>query len=447
MNKSQIVCLVAKVLCLASFFGMFNLARSHEFAGKKEVLSAAEKLAPYFAKEVRTDLYQHFTTTFVKAIASAQIDLLQIFRDLYAKHGAVREVRLVRMVKPYRAEVEYVFEKETLVPTLIEVEAQPPHRITTLYFRGAQREREDWEVLRQELQRLPGKVSLHCRRLEPEPAVVFDWQGEEVLAVGSVFKLVVLANVAEEVATGKRRWEDVQRVRKEWASLPSGLLHDWPEGAPVTWFTLAALMIGQSDNTAADHLIWLLGRERLEQAQGKLGVKHPERNVPFLTTGELFKLKLVLEQEQLAAFAKADVTQRRKMLDTVVKAASLEKPRPIGEPRAIEEIEWFYSAADVCRILGRLREQAQSVPEVLDILAINPGLPVNRRYWEYVGYKGGSEPGVLAYALLLRNRAGHWYALALSWNNSREALDTTQLHTLALRLLRYVEQTHPVAAK
>jgi hypothetical protein len=203
-------------------------------------------------------------------------------------------------------------------------------------------------------------------------------------------------------------------------------------------------MIGQSDNTAADHLIHLMGREAIERHQQRLGVQRPERNVPFLTTGELFKLKLVLKPEQQEAYVRADTSQRRQLLETVVKAESLDRPRPLGEPQRIEEIEWFYSAGDVCRILDALRQQAKQVPEVLDILAVNPGLPVNRRYWEYVGYKGGAEPGVLAYALLLKNRVGHWYALAAIWNNPREAVEATELHTLVLRALRYVEQQHPL---
>ncbi|MCS7166777.1 MAG: serine hydrolase [Gemmatales bacterium] len=421
--------------------------REQDLEGKSEVLSAAKKLMPYFAKEVSPNLMKEFAPIFIKAVESAQIDLPQIFRDLHAKHGAVREVRLVRMSKPYRAEVEFLFENGMLVPTLIEVEAQPPHRITTLFFRGAQREKEDWDILRQELQRLPGKLSLWCRRLEPEPGVILDWNSEESLAVASVFKLLVLVAAVDEIAKGKRRWEDVVRVRREWASLPAGLLHDWPEGAPLTWFTLAALMIGQSDNTAADHLMHLLGRERVEQKQRELGVKRPERNIPFLTTAELFKLKLVLSAPQQEAFVTGDVATKRKLLDTEVKAASLDRPRPLTEPQRVDEIEWFFSAADVGRILEALWQRSKKIPEVLDILSLNPGLPVNRRYWEYVGYKGGSEPGVLAYALLLRNRMGQWYVFAIVWNHPQEPLEPTQLHTLALRLLRYVEQSCPLRSE
>lgn len=44
-------------------------------------------------------------------------------------------------------------------------------------------------------------------------------------------------------------------------SLPGGILQNWPKGAPLTLHTLAGLMISQSDNTAADTLLEILGRD------------------------------------------------------------------------------------------------------------------------------------------------------------------------------------------
>ncbi len=41
---------------------------------------------------------------------------------------------------------------------------------------------------------------------------------------------------------------------------------------------------------------------------------------------------------------------------------------------------------------------------MLDTLAVNPGMPVDKARWPYVGFKGGSEPGVLQLTWLLRAR-------------------------------------------
>ena len=51
-------------------------------------------------------------------------------------------------------------------------------------------------------------------------------------------------------------------------------------------------MISISDNTAADHLIHFLGRRAVERQQRRFGMKRPRVNEPFLTTRELFQLKL-----------------------------------------------------------------------------------------------------------------------------------------------------------
>src|SRR5215472_9459217 len=108
-------------------------------------------------------------------------------------------------------------------------------------------------------------------------------EADTALAVGSTFKLAALATLRSDVDKKKRSWKDVVELRPEAKSLPSGVLQDWPDHAPLTLYTLAALMISQSDNTATDALIGLLGREKVEA--------FASRNKPYLTTREMFVLK------------------------------------------------------------------------------------------------------------------------------------------------------------
>ena len=84
-------------------------------------------------------------------------------------------------------------------------------------------------------------------------------------------------------------------------SLPSGVLQSWPAGTPMTVESLAILMISQSDNTAADRLLHLLGRERVESRTRVAGNTHVARNTPFLTTREMFALKTPADSDALAA--------------------------------------------------------------------------------------------------------------------------------------------------
>ena len=83
-------------------------------------------------------------------------------------------------------------------------------------------------------------------------------------AVGSAFKLAVLAALKDQVAAGALAWDDVATLEAGHISLPSGILQAWPVGSPLTIHTLASLMISVSDNTATDALIALLGRDLIE---------------------------------------------------------------------------------------------------------------------------------------------------------------------------------------
>ena len=55
--------------------------------------------------------------------------------------------------------------------------------------------------------------------------------------------------------------------------------------------------------------------------------------------------------------------------------------------------------------------------KALEILAINSGVPIMKNEFDYIGFKGGSEPGVLNFTWLLRTKKGEHYALSMGWNN------------------------------
>ena len=148
--------------------------------------------------------------------------------------------------------------------------------------------------------------------------------------------------------------------------------------------------------------------------------------MPFLTTLELFKLKshaASLGQRYLTLGPSA----QRTFLDTTVEKF----PRDsvdfgAGNPLLIDKIEWFASARELANEFRWIRKSCEgsaSSHKVLDILAINPGINFDRKKWKYVGYKGGSEPGVLNMSFLLERSDGTWYVLTAAWNNSAKAVD------------------------
>jgi hypothetical protein len=182
-------------------------------------------------------------------------------------------------------------------------------------------------------QQLPGQVSVLVRENGQTKAAL---NPQQPLAIGSAFKLTVLDALQRQVQAGQRRWGDVIPLRAEAMSLPSGVLHTWPVGSQLTLESLAALMISQSDNTATDHLMQLVGTPALEAIA-------PARVRPFLTTRQLFILKTPANAALLQRYQAATPAQRQQLLSQVNGL-----PLPLAtevppQPTALD-VEWIYSA-------------------------------------------------------------------------------------------------------
>jgi beta-lactamase class A len=210
-------------------------------------------------------------------------------------------------------------------------------------------------------------------------------------------------------------------------------MQSWPLGSPVTLQTLASMMISISDNTAADQLLHTLGRSQVEAMLAPMGHTQPGRNQPFLSTAEMFQLKYG-GPDRLAAYLAATPDGRRAMLAKLpqsVDQAAL--TNFTSAPRDVDTLEWFASAHDLCAALAWFQPAAHATART--VLAINPGLPSLTSQWDYVGYKGGSEPGVLSGNFLLRSSKGRWFAVSGIWNNPRAAVDETQWFGLLARAI------------
>ena len=212
-------------------------------------------------------------------------------------------------------------------------------------------------------------------------------------------------------------------------------MRDWPAGSPVTVHTLALKMISQSDNTATDHLVHLLGRQSVEATQKVFGVKAPSRNVPFLTTADMFRLKS--DPALLRKYVAANTSLRRAMLAKEVSSKPLDVSSiDLTKPTAVSTVEWFASTADLCRVMQWFDKKNDRV--ALDILAVNPGLSAAGGKLSYLGYKGGSEAGVLNMTWLLKNSDGQSMALSATWNNDRRTLDEEKFFGLMQAILNLI---------
>jgi len=254
---------------------------------------------------------------------------------------------------------------------------------------------------------------------------------DQPMPLGSLFKIYVLGALAADIDAGRTQWTDPVTIQDQYKSLPSGMLQDQPAGTMLPVQQVAADMISISDNTAADHLLRLVGRERVESYQTTMGHSMPALNTPFPTTRELFILKMSATAGERAAYIAADADTRRSLLDTDYDL----RPLPdlatatafaAGPPIAIDQLEWFASPADICRGFAALQVASQkpSGGPVTTILSMNPGLMLDPATFSYVGYKGGSEPGVLTLAWLLRRASdGAWAVVALGFADTAQPID------------------------
>jgi hypothetical protein len=168
----------------------------------------------------------------------------------------------------------------------------------------------------------------------------------------------------------------------------------------------------------------------------RIGVASAARDRPLLSTLEMAALKTG-PATAFNAWQQADEAGRRRMLAgdyATIDPARIDIARFTGNPLHLE-IEWYASASDMVRAMDWLRRNGDDTTKA--ILAIKPGLgPQLLGELAYVGFKGGSEPGVLSLTWLVRSRAGVWQVIAGSWNNSEATLDEQRFIGLIARAVQ-----------
>jgi len=319
----------------------------------------------------------------------------------------------------------------------IAVEPAAPNRITGLLFKPVTAGPSASPVASW------GEIDTALRGLVSEPSMlaaeitggrcapIHALDADRSLAIGSTFKLYVLGELARQVSAGAAAWDEQLAIRDDWKSLPSGTMQEDPAGTQHSLAEFATRMISISDNTAADHLIHRLGRANVEKNLSAMGMGDPSRTTPFITARDMFVLKATGNADLAKAYLAADAAGRRALLDgrvasTPIAVADL---ADWATPRQIDTLEWFASTADLCAAMAKLRDVGSrpDMDPVLDALAVNAGMPVDIVRWPYVGFKGGSEPGVLQLTWLLRRSDDRWFVLAITLDDPADATD----HALA----------------
>ena len=381
------------------------------------------------------DAEEVFDQSFLMAVSPEM--LAGMHDQLTAQFGAIQSVASLEPRDATSGTVTFRFERATGSGPII-LAPSAPYRIVGLQLAQFVPNDNNPATLVSDLEALPGEVGVLFAPLDDGAEPVLALNETRQFAIGSTFKLYILSALARSIEAGERNWTDVAQISRK--SFPSGQMQNWPMGAPVTLQTLATMMISISDNTATDILLHELGRSTVEAELKRLGHSDPARTLPFLSTLEMFALKG--SEANMRKYIAGDETVRRLILadfeDDVGGDPDKVSPPRFVEPTAIDTVQWFASGRDLQNVARRLSEMQD--PVVRSVLGVSKALPAGlAEEWNYVGYKGGSEPGVLNLTWLLQAKDGRWYVLAMSWNNPDAVLDNQAFELLAQRALALVK--------
>lgn len=373
-----------------------------------------------------------FTASFLKQVPAAQLTLG--VKQITSNVGMCLGTKVVDRKSDFSADAIATTANGFTIPISISVESTAPFRIEGLFIKNPVKMAPTIDAVIADLATLPGGTSFFARNLSTGKVLGMR-DTAAYLPIGSTFKLYILGELVRSVKAGERKWEDVARLDSMQYSLPSGVLQSWPHGSPITLHTLASKMISVSDNTATDGLHRILGARNVERIQSAMGHTDPSQNIPFLNTRQLFALKFSNGGERAYKYAAANSKQRQALLQEVDSKVELADITFVDTVMLPNKVEWFARTSDLVRAMDWFRSDGETFSQAREILAINPGVEVNKKQYTYVGYKGGSETGVINMTFLLRHRSGEWYALSVSWMRQDENCDLNRLVGIVQRAI------------
>ena len=401
-------------------------------------------MASRVAESINLDppgIYEDYTAEFLLAFPFNE--LRGLFADFKYKHGPVREIAELRRANASSGVFRLVFERKVGMRMELLISGDPAKVAGVRFSEGlpAEDTREKALFALDSFGPVSG-CALLAIPAEGEAKLFDGARPERRFAVAGAYKLYILGALLEDIASGLRKWEDVVKLEGRLRSYPIGRLSLWSEGAPLTLHTLATLMTVENDDTAADHLLSLLGRERVEAMLAPMGVTDAAARLPLLSTREMYLLKNESGGETATRFAASDTVRKRAIL-----AALNSGPSPAlslsPKPKFVESIGFSASAEELARALVWILKKTESGPAAMgrELLALNPGLPIDDTYFTFTAYKGGAEPGVLCGAWLLRRPDGRWFAFAAGWNDPESALDERRFMAWIQRYLELCAST------
>lgn len=424
-----------KKVTLTVLMFLFLGLLSAVFAGDNADLTPEEAFGRMFSQE-RVSVNAMFTEEFLKTVTEKRLhEIISFYQN---------EVGSYTRVETVKEGFKLHFVKGT-VPASLKINEK--NLISGLWFGVPEKSEDSFAAIVESFKKSPDRNSFCVLRYKLpataeagqtaasqsdalQPEVVAELNSEQPMGIGSTFKLYLLRALEDDVAAGRRSWNDIIELREDWKSFPSGILQDWNPGSRHSLETLAGLMISISDNTATDHIFNLLGVETVRKYL-------PETCKDTFNTSQLLKMKFFYP-EKAAEFIKADQKGKDTILremDSIIPSsiASYSSIYSLNTPVLIDELEWFVSTRKLCETIWTLRDSTR-----IRINAVS-GL-VNRADWHIAGFKGGSEPGVLNYTWVLQKTpTSPIYTVSCTANNSMKMISTDEFNLAVTRILNLLK--------
>ncbi len=267
-------------------------------------------------------------------------------------------------------------------------------------------------------------------------------------ATASIFKTWVLAGLGEAVALGDIDSRTNQALLASEIA-PGGLINGEPLGTNFPIRDLAILMMGNSDNTATDHLHELVGRSALETMVVSSGHASPSGLQPFLNISEQFHLFYSFPYVDSVAYNNGNYAYRANFLQTSIVPLGPLGTGPFFHADLLTEASWKASPIDICRAFSWLRSLPQGsealavVDAALGAQAAQPGV---RGDFDRVWYKGGSLASganglhVLTHAWMLEDAGNRPYVVVAMSNSVGGGIDEYVVQSVTGRILQLVSE-------
>lgn len=311
----------------------------------------------------------------------------------------------------------------------------PPYTIEKLFFRPLVEAPGvgvgDWGDLTWMLgnRSMPPVVSMYAEEITPgaREDVLLQLSKDDRGAIGPASVLFTVASIAEQAGRDPAVLTEMVSLDPSLESLVSIGLKTFTKGEAYEAGELLTLAL-HNDLTAADQLLGWAGRGAVEKTAAEVqGDDSP--NLPFMTTGEFFKLKLLDDGDtHYQRFVQAqNEDDRRAVLTELEKSPlpSFDDANAVTTPSRVLEVEWRASAAEMVALLKRVAQAMDADTSGRLREALNEVSPRNRLMgvWQFVSHVNGGEPGVLCDAYLLERIDGRRFVFAVIAEDPKKEID------------------------